>query len=304
MNEMTTLDELNRRFGGVEGVRFCPSAELYPHLEGSLPVLVAENRLGRMAMTPYGAHILSFRPAGGADMLWLSPLCRMIAGQPIRGGIPLCMPWFGLHPQGLPQHGFARITDWSLDRVESLPDGGTALSLSLSDSEATRHMWPHRFVFRLDVRVGRELTIAISVTNTGDDAMPLAFAFHTYFAVGDVTRTRVTGLGGISYVDRLDAQKRKVQSGDLLVPGEIQRLYFDVPRVQRIESPQANYRIESGMSGALVWNCGDNDRAVPDIGEGNHKTYVCVERLDVEDWSVRVAAGDRYDATMTLAVEP
>jgi D-hexose-6-phosphate mutarotase len=297
------MDELKSRFGGVAGVRFRQSAELYPHLEGSLPVVVVENALGSMAMTPHGAHVLSFRPAGGADMLWLSPCSRMIAGQPIRGGIPLCLPWFGPHPQGLPQHGFARITDWRLDRIEAMPDGATALTLSLSDDEVTRSIWPYQFMFRLDIRVGRELTMTLSVANTGDDAMPVAFAFHTYFAVGDVTRTRVLGLDGVTYVDRLDGQKRKTQSGELLVPGEIQRLYYDVPRVQRIESPLANYRIEGGTVCSLVWNCGDNDRTVPDIGEGNHKTYVCVERLDVEDWSVRIDADARYDATMTLSVE-
>jgi glucose-6-phosphate 1-epimerase len=300
---MTTIDELSRRFGGVAGVRFCPSTELYPGLEGSLPVLVVENRLGRMAMTPYGAHVLSFRPAGGSDMLWLSPRCRMVAGQPIRGGIPLCLPWFGLHPQGLPQHGFARITDWQVDRIEPMPDGATAVSLSLIDSEATRRMWPHQFRFGLDIRVGRELTVTLTVTNTGDAEMPVAFAYHTYFAVDEVTRTRVSGLDGVSYVDRLDGQKRKVESGELQVPGEIQRLYFDVPRVQRIDSPRGRYRIESGQFCALVWNCGDNDKTVADIGEGNHKTYVCVERLDAEDWSVRLAAGARYEATMTLSVE-
>ena len=115
-------------------------------------------------------------------------------------------------------------------------------------------MWPYRFMFRLDIRVGRELTMTLSVANTGDDAMPLAFAFHTYFAVGDVTRTRVLGLDGVTYVDRLDGQKRKTQSGELLVPGEIQRLYYDVPPASsgsKVRSPT----IASRVAPSALW-CG------------------------------------------------
>ncbi|MBE0530894.1 MAG: D-hexose-6-phosphate mutarotase [Rhodospirillales bacterium] len=286
------------------GIRLLPSRELYPHLNGSLPVLVIDNAASRTVIAPQGAHVLSFTPAGGRDMLWQSPKAIMARGQPIRGGIPLCLPWFGPSPQGHPMHGFARLLAWAIEDVETQKDGATRLTLALADSEATRAMWPHAFAFTLEIVAGKDLKLTLSATNAGPNAARFEFAFHTYFNVGDVAKAIVTGLEGCTFEDREDKGARKRQEGPLTIAGTTTSLYLDVPAVQQIESPVATYRIESDARCCMVWNAGDNDRTIPDLGAGNHMGYLCVERADAVERAVDIAPGGTYRTTMTLGATP
>lgn len=284
------------------GVRLCQSSELFPQLDGSLPVLVIDNPLSRTVVALQGAHVLSFVPAGGRDMFWQSPKCVMKKGQPIRGGIPLCLPWFGPSPKGFPMHGFARLLPWAIEDVAALKDGATRLVLSLTDSASTRAMWPHAFLFTLEILAGRDLKLTLSAHNAGADPARFEFAYHTYFDVGDVAKAAVTGLEGCTYEDREDNNARKRQTGPVTIARTTTQLYFDVPAVQRIASPAATYRIESDGKCCMVWNAGDNDKNVPDLGAGNHKGYLCVERADAVERAVTIAAGEIYAMTMTLSV--
>lgn len=284
------------------GVRLCQSNALFPHLDGSLPVLVIDNALSRTVVAPQGAHVLSFVPSGRGDMLWQSPKAVMAKGQPIRGGIPLCLPWFGPSPKGHPMHGFARLLPWSIEDVESLEGGATRLVLSLSDAAPSREMWPHAFIFTLEIVAGRDLRLTLSARNAGADDARFEFAFHTYFDVGDVAKTVVTGLEDCVYEDREDNSARKRQQGPLGVDGTTTKLFFDVPAVQQVVSPAATYRIEADSRCCMVWNAGGNDRNVPDLGAGNHKGYLCVERADATERAVDLAAGKTYTTTMTLSV--
>ncbi len=254
-----------------------------------------------MVMTPYGAHIMAYTPARGTDILWLSPQTRMAEGMPIRGGIPLCLPWFGPHPDNFPMHGFARLSMWNVDAITCNDDGTTGVSLSLRDSAPSRDMWPHAFLFRLDIVVGTELTLSFSAQNLSQKPAAFAFAFHTYFAIGELGRTIVNGLDNMAYIDRLDDGKRKQEAGPIVLGGEIQRLYGDVGDTQSIASPRGTYTITGTARCALVWNPGTNDAGVPDIGANRHKEFVCVERLDAVDWAVTLSPEETYTTRMTLS---
>ena len=284
------------------GVRLCQSTELFPHFDGSLPVLVIDNALSRTVVALQGAHVLSFVPAGGKDMLWQSPKTVMAKGQPIRAGIPLCLPWFGPNSDGHPMHGFARLLPWAIEELENLEGGATRLVLSLTDTEATREMWPHAFTFSLEIVAGKDLRLSLSAHNASGGDARFEFAFHTYFNVGDVYKTTVTGLEGCTFEDREDAQVRKQQSGPVGIGGTTTKLYVDTPAVQRIESPAGTYRMKSDSKCRMVWNAGDNDKNVPDLGAGNHKGYLCVEPVDAIDSAVDIAEGKTYATTMTLSV--
>jgi D-hexose-6-phosphate mutarotase len=284
------------------GVSLKSSDELFPHFAGALPVLVIDNALSRTVVVPQGAHVLSFAPKGRPDMLWQSPQAVMAKGQPIRGGIPLCLPWFGPSPQGHPMHGFARLLPWAIEEVGTLEGGATRLLLSLADSAATREMWPHAFAFGLEIVAGKDLKLTLTAANLGGGGARFEFAFHTYFNVGDVAKAVVTGLEDCAYEDREDGNARKRQAGPLGIAGTTTKLYLDVPAVQRIASPAGTYHIESDARCCMVWNAGDNDRNVPDLGAGNHTGYLCVERADAAERAVDIAAGKTYRATMTLAV--
>ncbi len=287
------------------GIKLASSTELYPErhqsADAGLPMLVVENSLGRAVIALQGAHVMAFRPAGQREMLWLSPKCVLQAGKPIRGGIPLCLPWFGPGPDGKSMHGFARTTAWSLIAAEILVDGTTRLSLALEGEASVCALWPHAFAFRLDVVVGSELKLAMTVENRGDDAAPLAFAFHTYFAVSNVAQVSVTGLEGKTFIDKMDNSARKPQNGELTISGVTDRIYLDVPARQSLKTPVGDIHIESAMRCAVVWNAGSNDKTIPDIGEGNHVGYLCVERCDVADYAVTLQPGGIYRAAMSLS---
>ncbi len=264
-------------------------------------MLVVENNLGRSVISLQGAHLMSFQPAGKPEMLWLSPQCVLQAGKPIRGGIPLCLPWFGPSADGKLQHGFGRIMEWSPVAVEACADGSTRIALELAGDASVSTLWPHAFRFRLEAVVGTNLKLVMSAANLSTTDAPFAFAFHTYFAVPNIADVRVAGLENTTFIDDTDKTARKVQHGEVAITAFTDRVYLDVPAVQVLKIPTGNVRIESGAKCAVVWNCWDKDKNVADIGEGNHAGYLCVERCDVADRGVTIPAGGNYQAAMTLS---
>lgn len=293
------LQTLSDQIGAV-GVRVCSSSEIFPHLAESRPVLVIENAHSTTVVAPDGAHVLAFVPAGKSDLLWLSPQSAMAKGKPIRGGIPLCLPWFGPNPDGHPLHGFGRLAAWSIGEIAVLDDGATRVRFTLGDSDWSRAMWPHAFAFEFEIVAGRELRLTLSARNSGDDDFRFEFAFHSYFDIGKLAETSVSGLDGATCIDRNDGTVTQ-QSGPVTTTGAIQNLYLDVPASQAIKGSTATIEIVSDASSALIWNCGENDANIADIGKGNHTGYLCVERLDAVDRAVVLKPGASYRTTMTLS---
>ena len=287
------------------GIRRVNSTELYPThhqpCDAGLPMLVVDNPLGRSVIALQGAHVMAFQPAGGHEMLWISPKTLLQDGVPIRGGIPLCLPWFGPGPDGKTMHGFARIKEWSVAAAERLASGATRLVLELAGDETTNALWPHAFAFRLEIETGNTLTMSLRVENRGITPAPLAVAFHTYFAVPDVAQARVAGLEGTTYIDKMDNFLKKPQAGDVTIDSVTDRIYLDVPKRQTISAGMTRIGIESESKCAVVWNAWSNDKNIPDLGEGNHVGYLCVERGDVADHALTLAPGGVHTTWMTLS---
>lgn len=293
------------RFSEVAGIKLVQSTELYSALhaagDAGLPMLVVENRLGRAVIALQGAHVLTFQPSGQREMLWVSPKCVLEAGKPIRGGIPLCLPWFGPSVDGSMMHGFARIMEWTPLAAEECADGSTRVVFGLASESTVTPLWPHAFGFRLEVVVGASLQLALSAENRSATPAPLAFAFHTYFSVPNVADARVAGLEDITFIDKTDSLARKVQQGDVAITALTDRVYLDVPEQQVLKFATGGVKINSDSKCAVVWNAWTNDKNMADVGEGNHVGYICVERGDVADHAVTLAAGGRYRANMTLS---
>ena len=286
------------------GIKLVNSTEIYPahHQPGDagLPLLVVDNPLGSAVIALQGAHLMSYRAAGKKDMLWLSPKSALAEAKPIRGGIPLCLPWFGPSADGQVLHGFARNLEWTLQSAETTPAGATRLVLELAGEASVSERWPHAFVFNLQVVVGRELELSLSAVNRDSVEAPLAFAFHTYFAVPDVARLTIDGLAGTTFIDKTDNFAKKAQEGSVSISAITDRVYLDVPQRQTIRTADGSYAIDSPARCAVVWNCWNNDQNIADIGAGNHRGYVCVERGDCADYALTLPAGGSYRTTMTL----
>ncbi|GLS04256.1 D-hexose-6-phosphate mutarotase [Chitiniphilus shinanonensis] len=298
---MQTLSAFDSRLADAAGVSVASSTEIHGGEGAGLPMLIVENALGRAELTLQGAHLTSFVPAGGRELLWLSPKAAFVPGKAVRGGIPLCLPWFGGHPEGKPAHGFGRNQPWTLVGAEALSDGTTRVTLELLPNDATRALWPHDFVFRLAVTVGSALTLALRVEHRGEVTVPFSCALHTYFAVPDVTLADIDGLDGCTYINTVGgANTRHAQQGTLRLDAPTDRVYLDVPAVQTIRTAQGTTHIESDTRSAVVWNPGDFALNIADVGEA-YRHFVCVERGDVFDDALTLAPGDVYEKWLTLS---
>ncbi|OKL43785.1 D-hexose-6-phosphate mutarotase [Pseudovibrio exalbescens] len=263
-------------------------------------VLVIENDLSRTVIALNGAHVMSFRPKGKPDLLWMSPNSELKDATPIRGGIPLCLPWFGPGVDGAPLHGFARIVDWAVSKVATLPDGGTTVTLVLQDSEVSRQVWAHAFAAELEIQCDTELTATLKYTNTGSDDQKVEFAFHTYFNIGDVTQIRIEGLDGLKGIDRLNEDAPIRQAGIKTLSGATTHFYSGIPDCLYLDSPNGRIRIAGTQQSAMVWNPGSAAASVADMGPGVEAEFVCVERVDAIDTAVTLKPAQTYSANMTI----
>lgn len=273
---------------------------------GALPMLRVDGADGWAVVSLHGAHVTQWGPHGEPSALWLSPLSRFDERSAIRGGIPVCFPWFGPsagHPEA-PRHGFARTSLWTLDGAED--DGhDVTVRLSLHDDDRTRaSAWPHPFSAVLTVVVGARLTVSLEVTSTGDRPVAYEEALHTYLAVTDVTRTEVTGLEEIPYVDKTaDGAQRPGEPRALRLTGETDRIYPGALAPVTVLDAGGRWTqvTKQGSASTVVWNpWRDGARATSDMDDDGWRTMVCVEAANVGPAAVHLAPGESHTLRTTI----
>ncbi len=295
------LVDLNRRFGRADTVRF----EAGP---GGLPTVRVTNAAADAAVSLHGAHVLSFTPRDQRDLLWLSPRARYADGQPIRGGIPVCWPWFGAPPPGVEgaNHGLVRLRSWTVTEVATPSPDLTRLSFSLEDGADTRARFPHAFALTLEVSVGLDLDVSLTIANPGPSAWHYTAAFHPYFAVSEIKKVEVSGLGGVAFIDTVGGARRPgVQSGPVRFTGEVDRIYEDTESPCRIHDRGWGRRItvsKRGSRGTVVWNPAAGRAAqLDDLGAEHFAGFVCVEPANWGRDARMVAPGE--SATLGMRVD-
>jgi glucose-6-phosphate 1-epimerase len=296
-----TIQELNSKYG-IKGIlTFVESA-------GNMAIAMVGNDLSSAQISLYGAHVISFEPAEQDDLLMMSELSSYEKGKPMRGGIPLCFPWFGAHPNNptKPPHGFARLSDWAVKETAQLADGSTKLVLSLTENEATLAEWPYAFSCELTFVVGEKLALSWTITNTGNDTFEVAPAFHTYFATNDVTKVAIKGLEGVTYLDALQ-QLAPVQEGSspIVIDKEVNRCYMDTVSTCVIEDKSMDRTItidKTGSKSTVVWNPWIETAAkIGDLDDAEYQQFVCVETANVHHNKLQIAAGESHTMTATIA---
>jgi glucose-6-phosphate 1-epimerase len=283
------------------------------HLEpgpGGLDRLKLEASEGEAHVFLHGAHVSHFQPKGERPVLWLSRESRFDASHAIRGGVPVCFPWFGAKggdPQA-PMHGFARILPWDLVGVTRDSSGGLEARLQLTAEAAARGGFQTGLGASLTLGVGRSLRLTLAVHNAL--AVPARFeeALHSYFAVSDVRQVRVHGLEGTAYLDKTDAMARKVGvAGATLIAAETDRVYLDTTATVTIEDPAWNRRIaikKTGSVTTVLWNPWvDKARAMPDFGDDEWPQTLCVETANADEQARTLAPGETHVMTAELGVE-
>jgi len=263
--------------------------------------------LSTAALTLNGAHVTHFQPHGASPLLFVSGSSHLTPGRPIRGGVPVCFPWFGARagdPQA-PAHGFARTTQWAVESVTGSEETGVTAVLILTSTEATRAFWPHDFTARLRVEVTRELRLTLEVENPGPAPFLFEEALHTYFAISDVNDVTVTGLEGAAYLDKVAAGARQELGPDpLRFTGETDRIFPANTATCTIHDPGFPRRIvieKTGSHSTVVWNPWiAKAAAMADFGDREWPQMLCIETANVGTDAITLAPGARHEMTALI----
>lgn len=265
-----------------------------------LDVLLVETGLCRAVIALQGAQVLEFRAEGRAPLLWLSPLAKFEPGAAVRGGVPLCLPWFGenrAYPSK-PKHGLVRNRLWELVRSEEKADGRVELVL------AYRHrgdaLFAADFECELSLILGLELEFALQLRNTSQETAEFSWALHSYFAVDDVAEVTVEGLSGVNYLDKTRDFALDRLEGVQRFPGEVDRVFEHAPAEQTIVTPNPIHARSEHCLSVITWNPGEELAAtLEDVGP-YYRGFVCVEHGNAFSDSWQLAAGDTASARLVL----
>jgi len=281
---------------------------------GGLPVLRVDGPAARGEIYLHGATVTDWTPAASSPVLWLGSASRFAHDSAIRGGVPICFPWFGARSgqPGTPSHGFARLSEWSLVGAED--DGqDVTLRLRLTDDEQTRDSaWPHRFEAVYTVVFGSRLSLSLRVTNLSDEAVVFEEALHTYFEVLDIRAVEVSGLEGAAFHDRAAGLSRggpaPGEPGPVRFRSETDRTYLGASARLSLHDAQAGRSVlisKDGSAATVVWNPWvDRALALSDFGDDDWKTMVCVEVCNVSDTAIQLAPGGSHTMAATFELDP
>lgn len=273
----------------------------FGEIEHGFTYIEINNSKAHATISTYAGQVLSYRPKNQQhDLLFVSDKAYYEEGKAIKGGIPVCWPWFGADPdgQGRPAHGFVRNRQWEVTGSESLADGSTRVVLSLTDSAETRNIWPHPFRLDVEITVGDSLGVVLVTHNTGDERITISQALHTYFRVGDIGKVRVLGLEGTDYLDKVAGSSRKTQAGPVTISGEVDRIYTGVSSDLTIDDAAFGRSIRiasSGCSTAVVWNPWiEVAKSMADLDDGDYIRMICLESANAGPETIDIPAGGEY----------
>ena len=294
------IREWNERFG-IPGV-----AEVVAG-QGGLAMVRVTTDAATAEIYLHGAQVTSWKPAGAGEVLFVSQQSLFVDGKAIRGGIPICFPWFRgkADDAKAPAHGVVRTKEWELTGLARDGDAVT-VTLATENDEAGRKWWPHEFRVEYRVRVGKELSLALTVVNTGGSGMRFEEALHTYHRVSDAEQVRVTGLDGTAYLDNMDRNREKRQTGDVVFTAQTDNGYLDTTEALAVVDPVLRRRIrtEKGNSRTtVVWNpWREGAKALADLGDDEWRQMACVEASNIIAYAVELGAGEKHTMTAVLSV--
>ncbi len=262
------------------------------------PLLAVKTEQCEALVSVYGAHVVAWTPTpptGSAPRpaLFCSPRTLWGGGKAIRGGIPVCWPWFGARandprPDGKasPAHGFARTRPWFVEDVGVADNGRVEVVFLLVSDDDTLALWPHAFEARLRVSLGATLSVALEITNVDDAPFFMEGALHSYLTVGDVGAVRVLGLEGTRFFDKVTGLTSSSSREPLTFAGETDRVYVGTRQAVVVEDPVLGRTIrveKTGSQATVVWNPWlEKATTMTDLGGDAWRSFVCVEAAAVD----------------------
>mgnify|MGYP001134411507 CR=1 FL=1 len=250
---------------------------------GDLDTLKVSHPSCTAEISLFGGHLLSFAPTDQDEILWLSQSAKLDGSKPIRGGVPLCWPWFGPgkgENAGLAQHGFARTSLWQLDSVsETEQQVELLLSPRLDEAQRTSNSLSLQLKFVLS----SSMEIQMISKNAGNKPVALSQAIHTYFKLEDVNQAKLLGIHGCQYFDQLTT-KNQTQESDVTISGACDRIYLcDNPSLTLVDGPRQIEIEGQGHDSVVVWNPWQQGaESMIDFDDLGYKQMICVEMANTQ----------------------
>ena len=299
---MLDIDDLDDKFS-IEG-------EVgFGELEEELVFATVSNKRADADICLYGAHVTNFRPQNAMDILWLSPESSFEVGKPIRGGIPVCFPWFGPHKTDpdKPQHGFARLMYWDVVETATLPGDESLVRLQLCSSDETKIYWPYDFCAEMTFVVGQALTATLKVTNTSAEMFEYTCALHSYYNISALENLTIEGLQGTTYYNQLTTENGIQEVVLLQIQEPITRHYLNTENPVVIADSIFHRRIrieKSGSKVTTVWNPGEETCAkIDDLPDDGFHAFLCVEATNAFNYPIRLAPGESHETSAIIGLE-
>ncbi len=273
---------------------------------GDLPMVRVRTSAAEADIYLHGAHVTHYKPADAGDVLFLSEQAIFDGKKAIRGGIPVCFPWFSDNGPAdeAPAHGVVRTAQWTVTDLGMVGDDAR-VAMRYESNESTRRWWPHDFRCDYELTIGKRLDARLTVTNTGSDAFRYELALHTYLAVADVRQVTLEGFAGATYIDQLDANTTKQQDGEPTIEGEVDRIYQQHGRDVAVVDKQRKLLVApTGSTSTVLWNPHVAKAArTADFGDDEWPQMLCVESAAIGDGAIDLDAGARHTLGVTLSQE-
>jgi D-hexose-6-phosphate mutarotase len=267
-----------------------------------------KNRYGCAEISLYGGQVTHFQLADDEPILWMSHLSKFIPGKAIRGGVPICWPWFGPHANdpSLPQHGIARISNWSLVDTCLLGDEQVKVVLRCDQEKIDQLPQWKDVELELSITLGKTLKLELCTRNRRQEAVVIGGALHTYFKVDDIDHVIVQGLESTHYLDKLDQYKRKFQEKSVVFVGETDREYLDTHSdcflIDNVKSRTLKVSKEGGST-TVLWNPWRiNSKKMADFSDDGFKHMVCIEAAITAHDLKAILPGESHVLSQTIAL--
>jgi len=297
-----SLNALNDQYG-------IPSFIEFKEGKSGFTFVHIKNCYGEAEISLYGGQVTHFQLLGDAPILWMSPLSKFIPGKAIRGGIPICWPWFGPHPNDsiLPQHGIARISNWSMVDACLLEDERVRVRLRCDQDKIDQLANWKGVELELSITLGETLRLDLCTRNQTSETIAVGGALHTYFKVEDIHQVVVQGLEATHYQDKLDQYKRKLQEESVVFTGETDREYLDT-KSDCILIDKANSRTlevsKEGSATTVLWNPWQaNSEKMTDFSDDGFRHMVCIEAAITNNDSQMILSGESHILSQTIALK-
>ena len=307
------LQQLYSQFGDVSGINI--------ELHKELVAVSIENEAATALIFLQGAQLVQYQAKGHAETLWLSPECDYRAGTTLRGGIPVCWPWFGdlahnpehiqqqcKHSDSPPAHGFVRNRNWRLDKISRLDQRNTEVTLSIDIAAGTPHYWPYNCQLSICFSIGEQLTIDFKVKNNDRKTLCYSAALHSYFAVANVEEALIEGLEGCQYLDCRYSQSHvdeanASQQGAVTISQETDRLYYTANNTLSLKDRQRATQLSTkGSHSCVVWNPWiEKSKRLSGFNPQAYKEMLCIETANAGSDFINLQPKQQHSMSLTIA---